>query len=411
MRVFAQISLMSFFAATAVTPAIAADDAAANAYVFHPFVANKKQYKPDTVEKNFINAWGIADRPAGAGGHFWVTAKDVSYEYVGDVHDSKDKGLQKLHLDKLKYVKLPVGGDDKFATGVVFLDSKDNFVVTQKVEGAEDLHAPAKFVFSSDGGMISAWTERKKEDGTFDRPDNALLVVDNSAKGEQYFGITASSNYDRLYAANFGVKPGIDVFDGEFKPLDVKFDQPFDTNKNGMVDAGEYAPFNVQLIKVPGGDAHVFVAYAKTQKCPKKEAAKGECKKGELFAGEEDTSKTGQGRVAEFSEDGKLIAVWEDGGHLSAPWGMTFAPDNFGALSGKLLVGNFGDGTIAAFDATTHKFVDVVRDAQGKTLKLEKVWGLMFGNGESLGDSNALYVASGPHDEKNGLFGSIRMAK
>lgn len=382
---------------------------AGNSYVFHPMVANKKKYKADVVEKDFVNAWGLADRPAGAGGHFWVTAKDVSYEYVGDVRESADEGLRRLHTDTLKYVKLPVGGKDHFATGVVFLDSKSDFVVKQAVAGAEDIEAPAKFAFASDGGIISAWTERKKADGSFDRPGEALTMIDRSAQGAQYFGLATSAGYDRLYAANFGTGAGIEVFDGAFKPAEVVFEQPFDVNKNGKVDAGEYAPFNVQLLKNADGEAHVFVAYAKTQSCPAKEAKKGACVKGEVFAGEEDTVKPGQGRVAEFTEDGKLVAVWEDGGHLSAPWGMAFAPKDFGALSGMLLVGNFGDGSIAAYDARTRIFVDVMRDAKGRTLKVDKLWGVMFGNGASLGDANALYVAAGPEDEGDGVFGSIRM--
>lgn len=403
-RIMGLVSLVALTAAHAY----AADDVA-NAYAFHPLVANKKHYKADTVEKGFINAWGVADRPAGAGGHFWVTAKDVSYEYVGDVKASSQPDLQVLHTDKLKYVKLPVGGKDNFATGVVFLNSTEHFVVTQAMAGLEDLHAPSKFAFASDGGIISAWTERKKEDGSFDRPGEALAVIDHSKEGAQYFGLAVSAGYDRLYAANFGAKPGIEVFDGEFKPAAVVFDQPFDDNHNGIVDPGEYAPFNIQLVKA-GDEAHLFVAYAKTQVCPAKEVKKKTCGKGELFVGEEDTSKPGQGRLAEFSEEGKLVAVWNDGGHLSAPWGMAVAPADFGKLSNALLVGNFGDGTIAAYDVKTRTFIDVLRDAKGRPLKQEKVWGLMFGNGQSLGDSNALYVASGPKDEADGLFGSIRVA-
>ena len=64
---------------------------------------------------------------------------------------------------------------------------------------------------------------------------------------------------------------------------------PFDDNKNGKVDPGEYAPFNIQALKTPKGENNIFVTYAKTQPCPEKEVKKGSCKAGELFAGEEDT--------------------------------------------------------------------------------------------------------------------------
>ena len=375
-----------------------------NSFVQTNFVANRAEYNAAKVEPAMINAWGISIRPAGAGGHFWVTAKDVSYEYVGDVQNSPDVKLRTLHTDKLEYVKLPVGGDDKFATGTVFNDSKENFVVSQKPETGDIITAPAKFLFASDGGIISAWTERKHPDGSFDRPVDALKVIDQSREGAQFFGLAINAKYDRLYAADFGARPGIKVFDGKFKTAPIKFDMPFDKNKNGRVDAGEYAPFNIQAL----GD-RVFVAYAKTQYCPKAEIKNGSCKKGAVFPGEEDISKPGQGRLAEFTEDGKLVAAWNDSGRLSAPWGMALAPANFGALSGTLLVSNFGDGTIAAYNPKTRKFVDYMRDTNGKPIRIDKIWGILFGNGASLGDNNALYFAAGPDDEKDGIFGSLRL--
>jgi uncharacterized protein (TIGR03118 family) len=405
--------LTTIIAGVLAAPVMAADNVASkkSGYIETRLVANKAKYKAATVDDKLINAWGIAIRPAGAGGHFWVTGKDVSFEYVGDVNASADEKLKKLHTDDLAHVKLPVGGDDKFATGVVFSDSKDSFVVEQQPTTGEVIKAPAKFLFASDGGVISAWTERKKEDGTFDRPADAKSVIDYSEQGAQFFGLAINSAYNTIYAANFGANPDIKVFDGKFQPAKVTFDTPFDDNKNGKVDAGEYAPFNIQALKTPQGENRIFVTYAKTQSCPAEEVKANTCKAGEIFEGEEDTSKPGMGRLAEFTEEGKLVNVWNDGGKLSAPWGVAFAPADFGALSGKLLVSNFGDGTIAAYDATTRKFVDNVKDAKGKAIKVDKIWGILFGNGESLGDKNALYYAAGPDDEKDGLFGSIRPVK
>ncbi len=401
-----------FLALISILPSTSNAEARENGYEKTIFVANKEKYKPVfATEKEFINAWGIAIRPKGAGGHFWITAKDISYEYVGDVTASEDKNLRPLHQDKLKIVKLPVGGNEQFATSTVFNDSKENFIITQEIKGAQPITAPAKFLFASDGGIISAWTERKLPDGNFDRSEEALTVIDESKKGAQFFGLAISHNYNRLYAANFGKDAGIEVFDGKFQPVDIKFDMPFDSNKNGKVDAGEYAPFNVQALTTPEGESRIFVTYAKTQTCPKEEVARKTCDKGGIFAGEEDTSKAGQGRLAEFSEDGKLAAIWNDGGNLSAPWGLAYAPDNFGALSGNLLVANFGSGTIAAFDAKTRSFTDVIKDKKGKPLKIEKIWGLLFGNGESLGDADSLYFTAGPDDEKDGIFGKLRVSK
>ncbi len=383
-----------------------------NRYEQTNFVANKKKYKPTlATDKDMVNAWGISIRPAGAGGHFWVTAANKSIEYVGDVQNSPNEKLRAMHQDELKVITLPVGGADNFATGTVFSGSKTDFTITQKVKGAAPITAPAKFLFASDGGIISAWTERKKADGTFDRAGEAIAVVDESKQGAQFFGLAIDSKYTRIYAADFGAKPDIKVYDGNFKRLPMKFDMPFDENKNGKVDAGEYAPFNVQNLKTPAGEDRIFVAYAKTQACPKAEIKAGTCKKGEIFAGEEDTSKPGYGRVAEFTEEGKLVRVIADGGKLSAPWGLAFAPDNFGALSNTLLVSNFGDGTIAAYDDRSYQFRDMLRDKAGKPVAIEGIWGLLFGNGASLGDSNALYFAAGPADETDGIFGSLRVSK
>jgi len=388
---------------------VMAEEKPANAYQQTNLVADKPGYKPElVVEKNFINAWGIAIRPAGKGGHFWVTAKDVSYEFVGDVKNSSDESMRKLHADNLKYVKLPVGGEEQFATSVVFSDSKENFVITQNIEGVEPVTAPAKFLFASDGGIISAWTERKKEDGTFDRAGNANIVIDQSKESAQFFGLAVNKDYSQIYAADFGAAPAVKVFNGKFQPADVTFDMPFDENKNGKVDPGEYAPFNIQVLTNSSGESHIFVTYAKTQPCPAEEVKKETCKEGELFVGEEDTSKPGYGRLAEFTEDGKLVAIWNDDGKMSAPWGVAFAPEDFGALSGSLLVANFGNGHIAAYDAQTRDFVDLLRDKKGKPVMIDKIWGLLFGNGESLGDKNALYFTAGPKDEAEGLFGSLR---
>jgi uncharacterized protein (TIGR03118 family) len=401
--------LISMLFASAVIAQETPGASAHNRYTQTNFVANKSSYKPTlAVDKRFVDAWGISIRPKGAGGHFWVTAKDISYEYVGDVAQSANPKLRKMHQDELKIVKLPVGGDDKFATGTVFNGSDEHFVITQEIKGAKPITAPAKFLFASDGGVVSAWTERKNKGGKTEFPPVAITVIDQSAQGAQFFGLAMSHDYDTLYVADFGAAPAIKVFDGAFAPRNVHFDTPFDENENGIVDAGEFAPFNVQALTTPAGENHIFVTYAKTLSCPKTEVKKGTCKAGEIFAGEEDTSKPGYGRLAEFTEDGELVKIWADGGKLSAPWGLAFAPANFGKLSGTLLVSNFGDGTIAAFDADSTAFVDVLRNAKGKPVVIEKIWGLLFGNGESLGDSNALYFAAGPNDEKDGVFGSLR---
>jgi uncharacterized protein (TIGR03118 family) len=105
------------------------------------------------------------------------------------------------------------------------------------------------------------------------------------------------------------------------------------------------------------------------------------------------------------------VRVFNDDGRLNAPWGLAVAPANFGALSNALLVGNFGGlGRIAAYNASAGTFIDYLRDDKGAPVEIAGLWGLLFGNGESLGDANALYFAAGPEDEADGLFGALRYA-
>src|SRR5262249_12226097 len=99
---------------------------------------------------------------------------------------------------------------------------------------------------------------------------------------------------------------------------------------------------------------------------------------------------------------------YSDNGRLNSPWGMAIAPENFGPFSGALLVANFGDGTIAAFNRRTGAFQDYLRDESGHPITIDGVWGLVFGNGVSLGDEDSLYFTAGPNEEQDGVFGRLR---
>ncbi len=237
--------------------------------------------------------------------------------------------------------------------------------------------SPARFLFATDNGVISGWTERRNADGSVDRPHNAVAVIDQSSTGAQFFGIGVDESSGRLVAANFGVDPGLRVYDGAFNDISgsAGFAYPF---------GGAYQPFNVQAL----ADS-MFASYA----------AWGT--PGEEVAG------AGLGRVAEFAFDGSLKRVWGDGTGLNAPWGMAIAPADFGAFSNHLLVGDFGDGRIAAFEPDSRQFAGYLLDAAGQPVAIEGLWGLQFGNAASLGESSRLYFAAGPEDEIAGLFGHL----
>lgn len=358
-------------------------------------VANREEFKPQIVDPQMQNAWGLADRPAGLGGHFWVTTQKTgtSIEYVGDVNGTKlfQDGLKNVDLKHKEHLDTP--------TGVVFNPAK-NFVINQP-SPAGNFTSESKFIFVTDTGRIYGWAEKKNEDGSFNRPPIGVLKVDNSKKGEQYFGLGIDSKGEKIFVADFGPKPKLHVFDSQFKEITLKknqFKNPF--IKGSYTKAGEFGPWNAQVLTVNGAE-RLFVAYAEIEK---------DKKNGKIEAGEEQKG-TGLGRVVEYDLDGNLIQIWEDAGMLNAPWGLAVAPsEGFGKFSGALLVGNFGDGTIVAFDLKTHKAVDYIKQ-NNKPIQIDGLWGLMFGNGASLGEKNHLYFAAGPNDETDGIFGKIKLTE
>ena len=428
----------------------------ANSYVQSIFVSNNAASYPPTlgVEPAFIDAWGVAIRPAGQPGHFWVLAGDKSYEYVGDVTGKTTPpctapstlcaDLAPLASNAITFPGFPTDPAtglpniiDNHATGVVFNGQPTSFVITQTPSAPSvnltPITAGAKFLFATNFGAIYAWTERKHADGSgYDRASTGVKIFDtrtDPADCGQFYGLAISPTSDRLYAADFGTDtsvctsaaavagvPGsfrVRVFDktlqadGTLREITstlnggAAFTNPFAAHPNA-IQAGDYVPWNVQVI-----GSSVFVAYAQVQQDPNAPV-------GTPWPANE-VHAPGAGRIAEFDLDGKLIAVWNDRGLLNAPWGLALAPDDFGGLSNTLLVGNFGDydeggskGAITAFDTASRTAVNVVRNPDGSPLLVPGLWGMVFGNGDVLGDANALYFAAAPNGELDGVFGSLR---
>jgi uncharacterized protein (TIGR03118 family) len=402
---------------------LVADSAAANS--FKPALRGVAQ------QEEFIDAWGIAIRPAGAGGHFWVAAGGYSYQFLGDVRGSPDSSLRLLSQDALTIVRIPGAGVAEgepdvtntdafvgFTTGVAFngsaLTGSAFPVAGQQVQAdgnSYTLAGSARFVFCTDSGVISAWTERNTLDGSIVRRNGAAVaVVDNRDVGHAYFGIAIKpGSWDTLWAADFGADPQLRAWGAGWQPvaLGTAFANPFLDGR--LARPGDYVPFNVQVLEWRGA-AHVFVAYAKSQPDPTDAST--------FFAGEEDALAAGsegerpnRGKVVIYSLSGSVVQVVADDGRLNAPWGLAMAPAAFGRMSNALLVGNFGGaGRIAAYDLERGTFIDYLRRPDGSRVEIEGLWGLQFGNGASLGDSDALYFAAGPADETQGLFGALRAA-
>ena len=250
-------------------------------------------------------------------------------------------------------------------TGIVFNPSNTDFVLSNGI--------PATFLFATTDGTIAGWNANLT---------NAVGAVDNSASGAVYTGLALVNNgsANMLLAANFG-KGTVDVFNNKFASAALAGNFSDTTLPTG------YAPYGIHVL-----NKQVFIDYALQRPGggPPQEGA-------------------GNGIVDVFDMNGNLIKRVATGGTLNAPWAATLAPAGFGSLGGALLIGNFGDGTINAFDANTFSFKGQLQDANGNPIANPGLWDMTFGQG-GVGDPNTLYFSAGPNGEKGGLFGAISLA-
>jgi uncharacterized protein (TIGR03118 family) len=311
------------------------------------------------TDPDLVNAWGLA---RGASTFWWVNDNGTGVATLYDPFGAK-QGL-------VVSIPPPPGSTaTSTPTGMVF-NASTGFVVT----GAGGA-GPALFIFATEDGTISGWNPGA--DFT-----HAILQIDNSASAV-YKGLAIADleGTPLLYAANFtGAK--IDVFDSGWHPTTVP---------GGFVDAlipQGFAPFNVQNI---GGN--LFVAYAKQGELPDEQAGRG------------------LGFVDKFDSGGHLLMRLQHGPWLNAPWGLALAPADFGKFSNHLLVGQFGSGRIATFDASSGLFRGFVHDAKGPIV-IEGLWALGFGgDAPNNGPHNTLFFTAGIDDEQHGLFGTLTAAK
>jgi uncharacterized protein (TIGR03118 family) len=213
---------------------------------------------------------------------------------------------------------------------------------------------------------------------------HAIRVVDNGYDHAIYKGVAISGNGrgTLLYATDFH-NGKVNVYDATFKPVSLP-DRPFyDPN----LPAG-FAPFGIQAIN---GD--LYVSYAKQDD-----------------EREDDVQGRGLGYIDVYDPDGRLLRRLVSNGALNAPWGMALAPASFGKFSNRLLVGNFGDGTINAYDLATGRWVGRLKDQEHKPIRIPGLWGIAFGNGLSNQPVDTLFFSAGPGDEKHGLYGRLDVA-
>jgi uncharacterized protein (TIGR03118 family) len=298
-----------------------------------------------------INPWGLAQL---ATSNFWVAnnTSTTATLYGGDIGGSP---FTKNTLNVTIPGSLPTGAVANGGT---------DFVITS---GGGT--SPARLIFASITGNIVAW-----------RAGTAASIL-ASHPGHVYTGLALGNNgvANFLYAADFANKK-IDVHNTSFAltTLAGTFTDP--------TLPSDYAPFNIQNL---GGT--LFVAYAKIDPVD-----------GTDLAG------PGNGFISKFDTNGNFLGRLISNGPLNSPWGVTVSPAGFGAFGNALLVGNFGDGKINAFNITTGAFLGTLNDELGSPIIIPGLWAISFGNGVAGGDTTALYFNAGYDGERHGLFGSLR---
>ncbi len=342
---------------------------AASVFAMTKLVADTAAAGAVTTDPNLVNPWGVSFGTGPA----WVANNhsETSTLYDGAGHPQPGTGALVVNLAP------GTGGVTFDPTGLIF-NSTTDFVVT---EGANS--GAALFIFTGEGGMIAGWAPNV--DLT-----NAINVYADP-NGAVYKGLALANNgtANFLYATDFHNNK-VDVFDAAFAK------QSSTATSFTFVDpslpAG-YAPFGIQAIKNGTGGAYqIYVAYAVQQAPDNHDNANG----------------AGLGLIDIYDANGKFVKrLVSPGGALDAPWGMAMAPADFGTLSGVLLVGNFGDGKINGYDASTGVFMGAITDHSGVAISSPGLWGIAFGNDTNSQPHNTLFFAAGPNDEANGLYGRI----
>lgn len=307
------------------------------------------------TDVNLKNPWGVAFNPKG---FVWVADNGSN---VATLYDGNGAPQSLV-------VTIPAGMNGSASpTGIVF-NGTQSFIVNEN-----GIAGVAAFIFAGEGGTITAWAPAVG-------PTNAFIMYDDGTGGAVYKGLAlaASNNDSFLYATDFHNNK-IDVFNTSFKKVVMP-----GAFKDPAIPAG-FAPFGIEAI-----GSNLFVTYAM------QDAAK-----------HDDVAGAGLGMVDVYDTAGNLKQRFATGGPLNAPWGIASAPANFGSMSGAILIGNFGDGTINAFNASTGQSMGRLNGPNGSPIVEHGAWGIAFGNDLSDQPSNTLFFAAGPNDEANGVYGRI----
>jgi uncharacterized protein (TIGR03118 family) len=329
------------------------------------------------LDPNLVNPWGISES---SGSPFWVSENNAG---VSTLYNTTG-------VPQSLVVSIPTPGDPLGSTGaptgtVFNTDSgAGGFQVSGFTKAGVATSAPAIFLFATEDGTIVGWNPGVNPPGF--NPAKAgtygIIAVNNStspsaADGAVYKGLTIAtdaSGHTHLYAANFRAGT-VEIYNPDFSVAGT-FTDP-------QLTAKGYAPFDVQVL-----NNELYVTFAK------QDASR-----------HDDVAGQGRGFVDVFNLDGtpglpggqsRLISR----GQLNAPWGLAIAPSTFGSLGGSLLVGNFGDGHINAYNIYSGAFIETLLRRKDQPLEFNGLWSLFFFD-------HKLYFTAGIVDEAHGLFGFI----
>src|SRR5580658_6682909 len=297
-----------------------------------------------TTDPQLSNPWGISILP---GQDFWIANNNSGTSTLYDEAGNKDTAL---------VVTIP--GATKNPNG----NCNPGCPTGNVSNGNGNSFGGGQFIFDTEDGLVVIWTGAS---------NTGSVAFDNSASGAVYKGL-ALLNGNSLLAANFN-SGKVDVLNNSFQlaPLSGSFTDP-------NLPAG-YAPHGVHVI-----NNQIYVAYAM------QDAAKHDAMPG-----------AGLGQVDIFDMNGNFVSTFvAAGGQLNAPWGIVATPASFGTFPNAILIGNFGDGTINAFD-TTGKFLGQLTDASSNVLVNPGLWDMAFGGGGPSGDPGTLYLTAGGGNQPN----------
>jgi uncharacterized protein (TIGR03118 family) len=317
------------------------------------------------VDPNLVNSWGIA---RGNGSPWWISDNGTG---LSTLYNASGAPFVPPGGTQPVVVKIPTpdGTGTSAPTGTVF-NATSGFPMSKAANAPK-----AFFLFVTEDGTIAGWNPTVNPDA---------VILKNRAGHAIYKGCAIASlqSGPRFYATNFQ-SGRVETFNSNFVRVEPDSETAF--RIPGL--SSDYAPFNIQNV---GGNLVVTFAH----RAP---------------GSKDEDHGAGLGFAAVFNPTGRLLATIQHGGWFNAPWGIALAPGDFGKFSHRLLIGNFGDGTIHAYNLFTGKHEGaMLDDTTGQTLVIEGLWGLSFGGDTTNnGLATTLYFTAGPNDENDGLFGNL----